>query len=86
MLPVMGGPLFRHLHGKNSVNAATGDVGMLLDPLALKSLESIKKTQPKIMLLNRIQPEFEKILGKFRTAFKDSDNLSNHRRSTNKES
>ena len=35
---------------KNSVNAATGRVGMLIGPRALKSLNSIEKIQPKMMV------------------------------------
>ena len=35
---------------KNSVNATIGGVGMLIGPWALKSLNSIEKIQPKIMV------------------------------------
>ena len=35
---------------KNSVNTAIGDVGMLIGPQALKSLNSIEKIQPRIMV------------------------------------
>ena len=45
----MVGHLSRHLHGKNSVNASNGDIGMLLDSCALKSLNRIERTQPRIM-------------------------------------
>ena len=34
---------------KNSVNADIGGIGILLSPCALKSLNSIKRTQPRIM-------------------------------------
>ena len=36
-------------HGKNSVNAAVGAVGLLIGPRALETLNSIEKTQPRIM-------------------------------------
>ena len=36
--------------GKNSVNAMIGGVGMLIGPQALKSLNSIKKIQPRMMV------------------------------------
>ena len=36
---------------KNSVNVVIGDVGMHLSPRALKSLNSIKKIQPKMMIV-----------------------------------
>ena len=35
---------------KNSVNAAKGRVGMLIDPRVLKSLNSIEKIQPKMIV------------------------------------
>ena len=35
---------------KNSINATIGDVGMLIGPRALKSLNSIEKIQPRIMV------------------------------------
>ena len=34
---------------KNSVNAAVGGVGLLIEPRALKTLNSIEKIQPKMM-------------------------------------
>ena len=45
----MDGRLSWHLYGK-IVNAATGGVGMLIGPLALKSLNSIEKIQPRMMI------------------------------------
>ena len=36
--------------GKNSVNAVTGGVSMLIGPRALKLLNSIEKIQPRIMV------------------------------------
>ena len=35
---------------KNSVSATIGDVGILIGPLALKSLNSIKKIQPRMIV------------------------------------
>ena len=35
---------------KNSVNATIGSVGILIGPQALKSLNSIKKIQPRMMV------------------------------------
>ena len=35
---------------KNSVNATIGGVGMLIGPRALKSLNSIEKIQPRMMV------------------------------------
>ena len=35
---------------KNSINATIGSVGMLLRPRALKSLNSIEKIQPRMMV------------------------------------
>ena len=42
--------LSRQLHGKNSVNDIIGRVGMLLSPRDLKSLNSIRKIQPRMMV------------------------------------
>ena len=36
-------------HGKNSVNAAVGGVGLLIGPRALKTLNSVDKIQPRMM-------------------------------------
>ena len=35
---------------ENTVNATIGDIGMLIEPQALKSLNSIKKIQPRMMV------------------------------------
>ena len=40
---------------KNSVNVAIGDVGMFLSTHVLKSLNSIKKTSPRIMVLHLME-------------------------------
>ena len=40
----------RHQNGKNSINAVIRDVGMLIGPWALKSLNSIEKIQPGIII------------------------------------
>ena len=45
----MDGCLSQHLHGK-TVNAVISSLGMLLSPCALKSLNSIEKIQPRIMV------------------------------------
>ena len=45
----MDGRLSQHLHGK-TVNAAIGGVGMLIGPRALKSLNSIEKIQPRMIV------------------------------------
>ena len=47
MIPVIGGHMSKHLHGKPAVREG---VGMLLSPCALKSLNSIEKTQMIIVL------------------------------------
>ena len=46
----MDGRLSRHLQGKPLVNTTIGGVGMLIGPRALKSLISIKKIQPRVMV------------------------------------
>ena len=38
------------LAGKNSVNATVGGVGILIGPKALKSLNSIERIQPRMMV------------------------------------
>ena len=45
----MGGRLSLHLHGK-TVNGTIGGVGILIGPWALKSLNSIKKIQSRIIV------------------------------------
>ena len=45
----MDGHLSPHLHGK-TVHAITGGIKMLLSPRTLKSLNSIEKIQPRIMV------------------------------------
>ena len=41
-------PLYQH--GKNSVNASVGGVGILIGPRALKSFNSIERIQPRMMV------------------------------------
>ena len=45
----MDGRLSLHLHGK-TVNATIGGIDMLIEPRALKSLNSIEKIQPRMMV------------------------------------
>ena len=45
----MDGRLSRHLHEK-IINAMIGGVGILIGPWALKSLNSIEKIQPRMMV------------------------------------
>ena len=48
MIPEIDGLLCWHLHGKNSVNAAI-DAGMPLSSHALKSVNKLKRMQPRMM-------------------------------------
>ena len=45
----MGGRSSPYPHGKNSVNAAVGGVGLLIGPRALKTINSVEKIQPRMM-------------------------------------
>ena len=49
MIPAMDRHLSQQLHEK-TVNATIGGVGMLIGPRALKSLDSIKKIQLRMMV------------------------------------
>ena len=50
----MDGCLFSVSTWKNSVNTIIGGVGMLLSPCTLKSLNSIKKIQSRVMVARQV--------------------------------
>ena len=50
MILAVNGHLSQYLHGKNSVNAIIGGVGMLPSPHAPKSQNSIEKIQPRMIV------------------------------------
>ena len=50
MIPAIEGRLFRHLHGKNAVNATRSGVGMLICSWVPKSINSTEKIQPRMMV------------------------------------